>query len=419
MKKQLNRNVLNKGIIAVLYLLVPFCSMLPYLAPTVIMDTMMTDLQIEYSLAGMTVTVMLAMSGVCMFVGSAVQDALGARNTYVLSIWIHAAGCALSFIAQDFVLLMAGRIITGIGFGFCITCGTPYISTWFKGKMLTYMLTAGLITNSLAMALAYSIVTPLMEWTGSWNGVFGIYAVFAAVVALLWTIFGRSNAELDAAHSERMAQKGSGQPHQESSLIKAFRIKQYWILMLIGVVLTMAKTAMGTFLPVYLTDEKGFTTIFASTVPGTMSIASIAGSLMGGLAVARTGRRKPFILLSIIFYIASGAVLTLFSTHVPVIVMAILCGFSNMSIYPPQSNMLIETPQPPNPAILGAAVAMTNGVGQIATLAVSPIFSTLSGKLSMGGAFLVFFGAALLTLFLAFTLKETRPHEHGLKETVS
>jgi predicted MFS family arabinose efflux permease len=156
-----------RWVMAFLLLITTFCQMIPYMAPAVIMQEIMADLGVGYGLAGMTIMIMLVMSGICMFAGSAILDKLGTRNTFVLAVWLLCAGNALSFAAGNIGVLLTGRAIVGVGFGICSVCASPFLSTWFDGKKRTYMITANLIANSAAVSISFSLSRPLMVLAGS------------------------------------------------------------------------------------------------------------------------------------------------------------------------------------------------------------------------------------------------------------
>ena len=82
-------------VMMVLLLLVPLCTMVPYVAPAVFMGQIMQTFQVDMSMAGLTMTIQLGATGLCMFIGSMIQDRLGSQKTMILSIWAMAVGNAM------------------------------------------------------------------------------------------------------------------------------------------------------------------------------------------------------------------------------------------------------------------------------------------------------------------------------------
>jgi predicted MFS family arabinose efflux permease len=396
-----------RRVIAVLLLLLPFCQMIPYMAPAVIMPEIMTDLDVGYGLAGMTIMIMLVISGICVFVGSAVQDRIGTRSTFILAVWLLCTGNILSFLSPNIGILLVSRAIAGAGSGIYSSCISPFLSTWFEGKERTFMITANLITSSIGLAVSYSIAGPVIKLVGSWRAVFGVYGAGIFVVALLWTFFGKANPVTEAALEEQRKRAKQGAIKQQSSIIRAFKEKQFVLVMIIGIFATIVNAAVSSFLPTYLTTNRGFELTLATTIAGIMSIAGIIGALLGGFLSAQTGRRKPIMIISLVIYAAAVCMLSLFNSPAALITASSLVSIGFYLIYPSQSSLIIETPQPFDPTILGAAFAMTSGVGQIASLAASPLFSALSSALGMPAAFRVFAASLLVSLVICLCLRET------------
>lgn len=397
--------------IAVLILITPLCTILPYIAASVLMDDIMESLNVGYSQAGLTMTIMFALCGVCMFLGSAVQDKMGIKNTICFALGFLALGCVICFISTSYFSLLLGRILSGIGFGLCSVSVSPYMSTWFKGKQRTVMVTANLIANSLVGILAYILAPSLRDATGSWQGVFGIYTLIILAILLLWFFSGKSNAELDAAKRKNVNTEKRGM--EKNSLYRAFRIKQYRILMLMNIFSTCAITSLTTFMPTFITNGKGLSLAFAVAASSAYSLATMCGSIAGGVAIEKTGRRKTILCGGLLIMMLGGLAFSLANTQTNTLVTVCAIGLGYMFFLPAQSVLVMETPKPFDPVILGGASALVNGVGQILSIAVSSLFSLLSLHLSMAGAYLVFFSLLMISIVLSFTLRET-----GLEKTI-
>lgn len=61
------------------------------------MGDIMTQYGVNLSLAGLSMTIQLAATGICMFIGSMIQDRLGIRKSVILSIWAMVLGNAMAF----------------------------------------------------------------------------------------------------------------------------------------------------------------------------------------------------------------------------------------------------------------------------------------------------------------------------------
>lgn len=162
--------------------------------------------------------------------------------------------------------------------------------------------------------------------------------------------------------------------------------------------MTCASTAITAFLPLYLTNEKGFTMAFAVMAANVKSVGYIVGSLVGGATVAKTARRKPILQTGLVSMMIDGLLFSVVDTQVFVMATIFLVALGYMLLMPAKSTITMETLEPSDPAILGGAIAMINGIGQMVSLTVSPTFSKISQGIGMSGAMQVFSGCWLYQL---------------------
>ena len=392
-------------VMAVLILIVNFCTMVPYVAPAVFMGQIMESFQVDLSLASLSMTIQLGATGICMFIGSFILDKLGLQKSLILSVWSMALGNVLACIAPNITVFLVARFIAGFGQGLYTVSMNPILTTWFEGKELTFMLTGGGIFSSIALAISYSINLPLCNMLGNWQAVFGVYAGFITVIAILWTLFGKSSPEgIAAEKATKQIERGE---KQQSSLLRAAKEVEYWKLMVYASIMMVANTAIATFLPTYLTTERGMDMSIATTISSLNSLFGIAGSLLGGILCAQLWRRKPTLVVAIAIYIAVGFGITVFESSAIIIVLALASGALYFVPLTTQGTVLIEAKQPVDPTILGGASCIVSGIGQLLCVFVSFIFSAIATATSMTMAYRIFFAACLLGLIAAVLLKET------------
>ena len=205
------------------------------------------------------------------------------------------------------------------------------------------MITFNTAANSVFLAISYSIGRPLCNALGTWQAVLGLYAGIIAVVALLWTFFARDSAEALAAAQQRAQMAGSGK--KESSLLRAAKEIQYWKLLMFAGTFAIANTAIASFLPTYLTIERGMDATVATTISSLNSLFGIAGSLLGGVLCAQMWRRKPILIGAIVLYILAGFGIPFVSSSGLIVVLALAAGALYFIPIAAQSTIMIETKQ--------------------------------------------------------------------------
>lgn len=191
-------------------------------------------------------------------------------------------------LAPSYWILLVARIVY-LAFGLARFAARPtLIQQWFPRDKIP--LVNGVL--SVAMGLAGGVVVffmgDLMDALEGWRNAFYLLGAVTAGLTLIWMVLGRENP-------------GSGfreQPPEPGALKAVLTNKTLWLL---GIGVTgdlLCWGAMETLWPTYAV-EKGFITLEkASFCEGLSYFGYGAGSVIGGLAAMKLGRRKPLLWLS-------------------------------------------------------------------------------------------------------------------------
>ena len=171
--------------------------------------------------------------------------------------------------------------------------------------------------------------------------------------------------------------------------------------------LPLQTLAIASFLPTYLTIERGMDATVATTISSLNSLFGIAGSLLGGVLCAQMWRRKPILIGAIVLYILAGFGIPFVSSSGLIVVLALAAGALYFIPIAAQSTIMIETKQPFDPTILGGAASISSGIGQLLCVIVSFLFQGVAAASSMTVAYRVFFALCLIGLLGAILLRET------------
>lgn len=191
-------------------------------------------------------------------------------------------------LAPNYWLLLVFRVAY-LAIGLARLAARPVlIQQWFPQEKIP--LVNGVL--SVGMGLAGGVVVffmgDLMEALDGWRNAFHLFAAITAVLALAWMLLARENP-------------GSGfveQPQEPGALRAVLTNKTLWLL---GIGVTgdmLCWGAMETLWPTYAVEQGFITLQKASFCEGLSHFGYAAGSVIGGLAAMRLGRRKPLIRLS-------------------------------------------------------------------------------------------------------------------------
>ncbi len=389
---------------AVLVMSITFCAMLSYIAPSILMGDIMQTFGASQETAGLAMSVQLAMFGVCMFIGSFITDRFGKTNTLKLGMCCVFAGTLISYFAPNMTIFIIARVISGFGQGMTV-CGAAQIATWFEGKERSLAVTLMSMGSMVAIAISVAVSRPLATALGKWQNVWLVYAAFSVIFVVLWLVFGKDSPEgieMEKQQKETAAATGK----KQSSLGLAVKDPQSWYLMIYFLFFTVIDTVRATFLPSYLV-EVGVGEKIMTVAMSLLSIVGMAGSLIGGILVTKIWRRKPLLYIGVVGYIICGLLLTVFHQSLPAAIFTILLGFFYNIPLTANTMLMIEYGMSENPQMIPGMGAMMSGVGLLMTLAVSPVYTSLSASMGSTGAFRVSFIALIVSFIMIFFRKET------------
>lgn len=397
----------ERYLMAILFISVAFCAMLPYIAPTVLMEDIMTDFGVGLSLAGLSVTIELVVAGICFFIGALIEEKIGILNTIKLCMVSLSIGAIISGFAPNITIFLIGRTVAGFGYGLSVGL-SAYINTWFQGKALSYVLTCGTVAVSLSLAISGGLSATFANMLGSWQRVLLLYAGVTVVFTILWFLFGKNSPE-GIAQAETAKQMKANAPKSENRLKLALKERQYWKLAIFAIVFTVVDTARATYMPTYFISELALDEgpVYASI--GILSIIGMIGAMIGGILAAKLKRRKPILIISFICYMLCGLSITILPAGTVTLVLCVALGFFFNVNLTANQNMTIETAMlKNNPAIISGGFALISGVGMLTTMIVSPAFAAIHASTgSMTIAFRVFFAVCIIGIVAVSLTKET------------
>ena len=196
---------------------------------------------------------------------------------------LFAQGLAPSY----WILLVARVVYLAVGLA-RFSARPTLIQQWFPQEKIP--LVNGVF--SVAMGLAGGVVVffmgGLMEALDGWRNAFYLFGALTAVLTVAWMFLGRENP----------ASGFREQPPEPGALRAILGNKTLWLL---GIGVTgdlICWGAMETLWPTYAVEEGFITLQKASFCEGLSYFGYAAGSVIGGLAAMRLGRRKPILWLS-------------------------------------------------------------------------------------------------------------------------
>ena len=399
-------------IMGALQVLASSITVLPYMVAAPLLTYLAADFSVDVATAGYATTAHILTMGIFIFLGSVVISWIDNKKTQIAGLVIIVAGLAMAWRASSFGMLLAARVITGIGHGISGACTTSVVAAWFPPRERSVVITINNLVIMGITALGYFIMPPLYHLFGdSWRAVMLFVAGAVALTALLWILWGRDNRALN----EHLAAQNSSDGRKTnafSGMREALSRRDIWTLAVHVGLTTMAVTGMNTYLPQFLENVRGYTDVAASALTGVITAVGVAGTLSGGVVTTALGRRKPFIAPFVLATAIFGALGLGARTPWLITSMLILYSLANNFRTTAYQTMATEF-DGTTPALAAAASAMYNGLGFIGTLALPALFSLGEGLMGDVGSMLIFMPLFAIAAVISCFLPETGPKKKG------
>jgi len=198
----------------------------------------------------------------------------GDRQVVSAATLLMILGGILSGLAEDYVTLVAGRLVGGTGAAFLFVLLMKMLSDWFADKELFFGMSIFIIGWPVGIAAAQATQGPIAEQT-SWNMVFLLTAVASAIVLIAIGGFYRKPPTPDEAPAQLASPGLSG--------------KEIWLVCIAGfmwMLINGAYLVMLSFGPVLLI-EQGASIIESGQIVSLMSWVFLFALPLGGYLATR------------------------------------------------------------------------------------------------------------------------------------
>jgi len=262
---------------------------------------------IDYASVGTLIGLFLLPGVVLALPGGWLGRRFGEKRMVLGGLALMAVGGAVSAMGASYAMLVAGRVLTGIGVVLQFVLMTKMLADWFRGKELVFAMS--LYLNGWPIGIGLALVTQVgLATSHSWRAVFFATAVFCALTFVVLALLYRSPpGQADAATA------GSRLTLREILMVSFAGM--IWTFVNAGWVITVS------FSPGYLRSQ-GVELGEAAMVTSLATWLGVIGVPLGGWLASRLGRPNTFIVVSTV--IGGLAVLAVPYTHAYVLCFSVI-----------------------------------------------------------------------------------------------
>lgn len=205
---------------------------------------------------------------------------------------IVAAAMALTFLAENFMVLLSLRLIHAMAFVVIMPATAPILMRWFDVRELPVMNSLHMTFFILGIGVGTLASGPLSSAIG-WQPTVMLFGGAMLVVGALWFLFGRVPPPTENW------QTGDGKARTVTfrEMLGAVRARTILLLGLADGAAFAQNLALTTWLPTYYNEVFDMSLTKAGSIVGLVSMVGVVASLTGGFLSARLGVRKPFLII--------------------------------------------------------------------------------------------------------------------------
>lgn len=353
---------------------------------------------------------------IMVLIGGIIIDKIGASKATLLFTIICFVGAVLTAVTGSLSVMVAGRLIFGLGAESMIVAVTTAIAKWFKGRELSFAFGLNLTIarlGSFAADNSPSLIAPLFtnwQYPLLFSILFGVICIASAVV--YWMLEKRASRKYELiadGGTDKIVFKDLGR----------FGVS-FWFIVLLCVTFYSGVFPFRTFAPKMFVDIRSIPLEQAGFLNSMLTLAAMIFTPIFGLIVDRIGKRSLFMMF--------GSMLM-----IPVY---FLIGYTNVSLYVPMAMLgisfsLIPAVMWPSVAYivdqkkLGTAYGLMTLIQNIGLAGFNFLIGWANDYSGASAAnpggyhlgLIIFSSLGFFGLFFAFMLRrnEKGPNAHGLE----
>ena len=365
---------------------------------------------------GMMMSVFLAVYGVANVILSPLGDSWGPRKAMMVSIALWCVSLIMGGMAGSFAVLIASRIVLGIGEGFYYPMQPLFVKSWFPPQERGRANASWVVGQSVAPAIAMPFFAYIIGTFG-WRQSFHLATVLTLVpLYLFWfhtTDTPRANKrinQLELRHIEeglaKEQQDGSAlvkEPWWQRTRLFVFNYR-YWLLVYWYMSMNFMYWGLVSWLPSYLRSARGFSWAQMGWLASLPFILTVITKALNGWINDRIGRSAPLLCLAVFL----GGICIYFAAIVPgkyPSALLLACAFGTTSMATSVAWTLLQgfVPRKSLSTAAGAMNGIATGVSSISPALIGFVIG-VTGKYEGGLFVLVGAGmvAAAATAILVF-----------------
>ncbi len=247
---------------------------------------------------------------------SIILNKLGPKKSGVLALVCAIAGSLIGIFAGNVALLMASRVIEGVGVGLISVIGPSIIAMWFPEAKRGLPMSIWAVYQMGAQAVMFflaGVLTTSFGWEGMWW-----FGLAACVVALVFYVI--------CVKSPRPEDSYADVESPDVSIAEGMKSASTWIMAVVTMLFCMGCFGFVNWIATYWATVPSIGE-GANLWVGYFSLAAVAAAIIMGAALNHIKNRKAFGAVALVLYGAVALFGMTLDNPAPLIVFTIVYGF--------------------------------------------------------------------------------------------
>ncbi len=343
-----------------------------YDAVSPIADFIMRDMGLSRAQYGLLFSFYYLPNFVMVLVGGILLDRIGIRKAGGLFVSLCALGVLLTAAAsgRSFPVMLAGRLVYGLGSESLIITQNKILSKWFRGKELALAFGLNLTVARLGTFAALNTAARIQALSGSWKLAIWVSAIIMFLSLALFFIY----SGIDRSKEKYFPKAAVVTAEDKINFADVFSFRpSFWFVSLLCMTFYSAVFPFTAFSTVFLQSKFGFSAVKGGFYTSLVITGTMFFTPLFGFMVDRFGRRATMMMLGSLLLVPVhlSLALTHFSPVVAMIVLGVAFSLVPAAMWPAIPIMVEEKR-------LGTAFGLMTLIQNVGLT----IFNWLAGKIT-------------------------------------
>jgi CP family cyanate transporter-like MFS transporter len=262
---------------------------LSWMAVAPLFTNIMEEFGVSRAETSLLTSVVALMAAFFTLLGGIITAKIGLKKTFAIGAIAMAAGL-LTPLSSNFAVLLATRVLFGLGAGIAFPPVSGLIMQWFHAREFPLMNALNGTGSSIGIVIGMFLTVPLAD-AFSWKMPLTLYGGITLGFALAWLVLGKERVTSSESELEGKSAVSA------KTLITVIKQRITLKLALTGVGPIALWMGLSSWLPTYYHEVFGMPLAKSSFLVGLLNFVGIPACLLGGILPMKVGLRRPFLII--------------------------------------------------------------------------------------------------------------------------